>query len=130
MLVISTWITSPYHEAARIDYDTVPAYFANVLGGYTIETIIMIGAGYALGKTATGYFSTLLESHETIRTNEEQMSEQLRILDSMAEIYDRVNLIDFERMTERPLKGGTMSELKLDFEVHDHTNNEIDRRKN
>ncbi len=121
MMALSTWLTAPYYEAVRTDYDNVMSYFANVIGGFTIETIIMVAAGFALGRTSTRYFRDMIGNHKTILEHETQMSKQIGILDSMAEIYDRVNLIDFNKMTERSIKGGDNSDIELDFSVNDHT---------
>ncbi len=125
LMLISTWMVSPYFSGMRIDYDTVLSYYLNAIGGYTIETFIMTFAGLALGRLATTYFRDTMIQQEDLVEHETQMTEQLDILDSMAEIYDKVNLIDFHKMTERPLRGADaddkLHEKNLDFSVYDHT---------
>jgi diguanylate cyclase (GGDEF)-like protein len=125
LMILSTWLVSPYFSGMRTDYDTVLAYFLNAIGGYTIETIIMTFAGLSLGRLATGYFRDTMVKQEDLLEHESQMLEQIDILDSMAEIYEKVNLIDFYKMTERPLRGDNdddkLHEKNLDFSVSDHT---------
>ena len=125
LMLLSTWMVAPYFSSMRSDYGTALAYFLNAIGGYTIETIIMTVAGLALGRLATTYFRDTMVQQEDLVKHESQMTEQLDILDSMAEIYDKVNLIDFYKMTERPLRGDNaddkLHKKNLDFAVYDHT---------
>ena len=125
LMILSTWMVAPYFSSMRSDYGTALAYFLNAVGGYTIETIIMTFAGLALGRLATNYFRDTMVQQEDLVQHESRMAEQLDILDSMAEIYEKVNLIDFYKMTERPLRGDNagdkLHEKKLDLSEYDHT---------
>ena len=120
-MVFSVAITTPYYAAVRTDYSTNFAFFANLVGGYTIETIIMAVAGYSLGKITTFYFQQIIEKFKTIREHEQHLKEQMETLDSMAEIYDNVNLLDFESMTEQSLRDGNREVFRFDGEGQTHT---------
>ncbi len=120
-MVISAWMTAPYMVANRADYTDLMPYFLHTVGGYTIETIIMLGAGHSLGVIAIDYFMDTMKKYDTISDREVLLNEQLVLLKSMARIYDLVNLIDFERMTERPLSGSAIDEMPLDLSKYSHT---------
>lgn len=75
-------------------------YFASHSAGYTIETIVMFVAGNGLCKAVSGYYRDLIDDYLTIREHERRTKHQMDLLDSMAEIYDKVNLLDLEK-TER-----------------------------
>lgn len=122
LLCIATWMLSPYMAQNRIDYNSAAEFMANTAGGYTIETIIMGSAGYVLGRLAAGYFRELISQHKLILERESQVREHFNILDSMAEIYDKVNLLDFERKIERPLTGEARAEYTLNIPRQTHTN--------
>ena len=121
LMCTATWMLAPFMAEQRIDYESAAAFMANTAGGYTIETIIMGGAGYALGRLASGYFKDLISQHKLILEREVQAREHFEILDSMAEIYDKVNLLDFDRKIERPMTGGTREEYALDLSKQTHT---------
>ena len=120
-MVFSAWITTPYMVANRGDYADLMPYFLHTIGGYTIETVIMLGAGHSLGVIAIDYFRDTMKKYNTISDREVLLNEQLVLLKSMARIYDLVNLIDFERMTERPLSGTEIDEMPLDLSKYSHT---------
>ncbi len=121
LMMFSIAITAPYYSAVRTDYHSYSSYFANIAGGYTIETIIMAVAGYSIGQLATSYYQQLIEKYKTIREHEQHLKEQMETLDSMAEIYDNVNLLDFESMTEQSLRDGNREVFRFDSEGQTHT---------
>ena len=121
LMGLATWVISPIYSGVRIDFDKPLAYFLNTFGGYTIEMFLMMMAGFALAKLANGYFKDLIEKYKKIKEHEDQMREQMELLDSMAEIYDRVDLIDLKKMTELSLRGGELTENKIDITESDHT---------
>ena len=121
MMVLATWVISPIYAEVRVDFEKPVAYFANTIGGYTIEMFIMMMAGFALAKLAHGYFKELIEKYKTIKEHENHLKEQMELLDSMAEIYDRVDLIDLKKMTELSLRGDELVENKIDITLSDHT---------
>ncbi len=122
LMLIATYLTTPYNIYPYGQYDTFAKTFANRLGGYTIETCIIGSAGLAIYFLTTNYFKTLIKKYKDVKTHEDKIEEQLDILDSIAEIYDKVNLIDFEKMTERPLSDNEKVETKLTPDIQDHTN--------
>ncbi len=122
LLCTATWILSPFMAQQRIDYDSAAAFMANTAGGYTIETVIMGASGYALGRLAAGYFRDLMSNHALVIERESQAREHFAMLDSMAEIYDRVNLIDFEKKIERPLTDESKNVIAIDLPRQTHTN--------
>ena len=104
LMFITTWVTAPY-ETSLIDRFKDPAeYFIDTIGGFTIESIIMFASGYIIGKLTLRYFKRLFSQYELIKDQEKNMEEKMKILDSMAEIYDNVNLIDFVSNTEMSLR--------------------------
>ena len=115
IMSVSTWMTSDYYMNLRTDFDTSFKYFINVFGGYVIETVIMGAAGWGLGKMITGYFYALIDKYHQVKEHEEKMRSHMEILDSMAEIYDNVNLVDFKKMTEMSLRGKEYKKIDLDF---------------
>ncbi|MCR4891542.1 MAG: GGDEF domain-containing protein [Lachnospiraceae bacterium] len=94
LMILSTWLTAPYFTGMETTYDTSVKYFANATGGLTIETIIMVSAGVVLLKHMDRYLKSQILSYQTIQEDETKLREQMELLNSMAGIYDQVNLID------------------------------------
>ncbi|MCR5747917.1 MAG: GGDEF domain-containing protein [Lachnospiraceae bacterium] len=117
----ATWINSPYEAAIRSEYDSSTAYFANTIGGFTIETLIMFVSGYLIGKLTTNYFKNLFLQYKVIEDQEQSMEEKMDLLDSMAEIYDNVNLIDFVNQTEMSLRDEEHKKHGIDLSAQTHT---------
>jgi len=117
---ISTWIESAHYAGIRTDFDTPLSAFVNIFSGLTIEALAMFIAGYALGKATDGYYRKMLGKYKESQSQQEQMREQLDILESMARIYDYVNLIDFKESTEMSLREKELRRLKIE-EGQDHT---------
>ncbi|MBO4337961.1 MAG: response regulator [Lachnospiraceae bacterium] len=74
-MVFATWNMAPYFAERRIDVDTAYAYFASRFGGLTIETIVMIVAGYSLSKIMTTHYKTLIEQYKNLK-KEKDVSER------------------------------------------------------
>ncbi|MBO6148675.1 MAG: GGDEF domain-containing protein [Lachnospiraceae bacterium] len=121
LMGVSSYLTANYFAALRSDYETPFQYFLNAIGGLTIETLIMIIAGYMLGKLSGRYFRELIAKNEAIRGHEKGTKEKMDILDSMAEIYDNVNLINFINSTEMSLREETLVEHGIDMSRQSHT---------
>lgn len=115
LMFITTWITAPYHVVEGTKHGTAVAYFADRMSGFTIETAIMFSAGYALVSLALGYFETLFSQHKQIGENEEAINEKMEIQDSMAEIYEHVDLIDFVNNTEMSLRDPEQKKYPIDL---------------
>ncbi len=119
LLLISIWQNAPYFANVRSDYDTPLAYFIDKTCGYTIELIIMFVSGFIIGNLTLGYFKNLHSQKIVIKEQKKSMNEKIGILDSMAEIYDYVNLIDFVNNTEMSLRDA--SQTKHDIDMNNQT---------
>ncbi|MCR5342159.1 MAG: GGDEF domain-containing protein [Butyrivibrio sp.] len=120
-MAISTWLISPYDSSINSTFDTPFEYFVNTMLGYTIETMVMLVAGLTLTKILYDFFSALMQKNREALENSDRLKEQMNILFSMAEIYDHVNLIDLNSMTETSLNDQSYETYELDFEKHAHT---------
>lgn len=115
LMFLATWITAPYETALRNEYPDSKAYFADIMSGFTIESIIMFSAGFIIGKLTLEYFKNLLAQKIQIIEQDKLMQEKIGILDSMAEIYDNVNLIDFVNNTEISLRDESQTKHGIDL---------------
>ncbi len=115
LMFVATWITAPYDNISNTQYGSVLDYFIYVIGGYTIETIIMTASGYMIGVLTVSFFKTQFEQYEQLEKAEAEMEEKMDILDSMAEIYDNVNLINFVNKTETDLRADELIEKDIDM---------------
>ncbi len=70
----------------------------------TIETGIMVAAGYSLCRLSTSYYRELIEKYRILSDNKRQMNAQMAILESMSEIYEYASLIDLDAMTETAIR--------------------------
>ncbi len=121
LMMTSAWLSAPYEAALRPEYDSVMAYFVDLVSGFTIESVIMFSSGYIIGKLILDYFKGLFEQHNRIMDQEKIMAEKMRLLDSMAEIYDNVNLIDYETQTEQSLRDAEQKKFGIDLNAQTHT---------
>ena len=130
LLVISVWYNSTYFAAVRSDYATPLAFFIDKVSGYTIELILMFVSGYIIGKLTLEYFKNLHSQKIVIKEQKKSMKEKMVILDSMAEIYDHVNLIDFVNNTEMSLRDTTQTRHEIDLNNQSQTlmNQKIDKK--
>ena len=71
-MVFATWHMAPYFTERRLDVETPFAYFASRLGGLTVETIMMVFAGFTLCKMISRYYRELIENNRTIQDQELQ----------------------------------------------------------
>ncbi len=104
MMTASVWIVSPYYAGLRVDFDSAFQYFAGRMGGFTIETVIMVVAGYGLCRISTSYYRELIEKYQILNDNKRQLNEQMAVLESMSEIYAYASLIDLNEMTETTIR--------------------------
>ena len=121
LMVSATWATSSYEAALQTEYEDNIAFFADRLGGFTIESLIMFASGYIIGKLATRYFKKLFSQYQVISEQEKSVTEKMKLLDSMAEIYDNVNLIDFVNNTEMSLRDAEQKKHGIDMSAQTHT---------
>ncbi len=120
LMFITVWMTTPYY-VVRYRYDSVAECFADMIGGYTIETAIMVASGYIICKIITGYLKSIFEQYSINEKQSEVMGEKMEILNSMAEIYDNVNLIDFVENTETSLRSENQDKHGIDLFSQTHT---------
>jgi len=120
VMALGVWLESPHYDSVRSDLSTPLAVFINVFAGCLIEALIMFAAGYALGKATNNYYRKMIGQYAEGHEQQEKLQEQLDILDSMAEIYDFVNLIDFTESTEMSLREETLHKIGIK-EGQDHT---------
>ena len=121
LMGIAAFLTAPYYYALRGDYSNAAAAFADRMSGFTIEYIIMYAGAFIIGKLTINYFKQLFAQNEIIRSQEKSMKERFDLLDSMAEIYDRVNLLDFIAKTEMSLRDTELKRIPMDKETQTHT---------
>ncbi len=120
-MTVSTLLTSPYEASLRNDYADSASYFKDVISGFTIESVIMFVSGFIIGKLTLEYFKELFSQHTVILEHERSVAEKVEILDSMAEIYDNVNLIDFVNNTEMSLRDSGQEKHGIDMSAQTHT---------
>lgn len=117
---VSLWLEAPHYAEIRADFATATGAFINIFAGCTIEALIMFAAGFALQKATGNYYRRMISQYAETLEDEERMQEQLDILDSMAQIYDFANLIDFSESTEMSLREETLRKIPI-AEGQDHT---------
>ncbi len=121
LMFITTWLTAPFEAAMRTEYENASEYFLDMMSGFTIETIIMFASGYIIGKLTLEYFKTLFGQYKLIGEQDRSMKEKMELLDSMAEIYDNVNLLDFVNNTEMSLREAEQKKHGIDMSAQTHT---------
>lgn len=118
---ISTWLEASHYAEVRLDFASPMAGFVNIFAGCTIEALLMFVAGYALGSVTGKYYRRMISEYTEGQNQRAKMQEQMDILESMAEIYDYVNLIDFNESTEMSFREERLKKLVIE-EGQDHTN--------
>ena len=121
IMIIAAWCTSPYYASLRSDGITVTERFLGVLATYTIESILIGLTGYLISNNSISHMQKLHEQYKNAKDHELDLIEKMEILDSMAEIYDNVNLINFINSTEMSLREEVLVERPIDMTVQDHT---------
>lgn len=127
-IIFSVYLMAPRYTLLRNDYETVLECFLNIMGGYTIETMAMAIAGYTVCKYITKYLKHIFDENATIRDAQQKMNTQLKIQESMAKIYDTVNLIDFDTMTEKALSDLDSQEYSVEGHAHSKMNHRIRKK--
>ena len=121
LMIMTTALTAPYYAATQTEYATPKAYFLDVIGGFSIESSIMILSGFTIVHLTVNFLRDLTKQHMEIKKHEIEMQEKMRILDSMAEIYDNVNLLDFNTSTEMSLRDKNQTKHGIDMTKQTHT---------
>ncbi len=120
VMAFGIWLEAAHYAAIRTDFATPLAGFINIFSGCTIEAVIMFAAGHALSKATNNYYRKMIGQYAEAQVQKHTLQEQLDILDSMAEIYDYVNLINFSDSTEMSLREETLHKLPI-APGQDHT---------
>ena len=121
LMLLATFLTAHHELVMRPEYNDVAAYYSDVAGGFTIESVVMFASGLMLLKLTAGYYKSIFEQHKKILQQDEEVKEKMGILDSMAEIYDNVNLIDFVSNTEMSLRDDSQTKHGIDLSAQTHT---------
>ena len=122
LMFVTTLVSAPYRASFRTEYaGNIPAYFRDIFGGFTIESIIMFAAGHIIGKLTLDYFKGLFDQYKLINEQKSSMKEKMELLDSMAGIYENVNLIDFVDHTEMSLRDEKQEKHNIDMSTQTHT---------
>lgn len=120
-MFITVAAVSKYKAGFQTEFSTPLNYFQNIIAGYTIETIILFFSANAISKTTINYLKQLYDNQKQLLSNENLMKEQLNILNSMSEIYNYMNLIDFENSTVISYESGNTKTEKSYFDEKPHT---------
>lgn len=121
LIVVTTWMTAPYYVSQGSRYENTTSYFLDVMGGLTIETVVMAVSGYLIVNLTVNYFKENFRQYEMIREQKKNVQEKMEILDSMVEVYDNVNLISFVDNTEMSLRDSEQKKHVIDMASQTHT---------
>jgi len=121
LIFLTTWLSAAYNSSLDMEHKNAVEFFTDSISGYTIESIVMFASGFMILKLIVGYFKNLFNQHEQIRNQEASLAEKMELLDSMAEIYDNVNLIDFVNNTEMSLRDSEQKKHGIDLSAQTHT---------
>ncbi len=121
LLTASAVIWLPFNAGWQAGLEGSALLISDYLGGVAIETVVMAIAGYVLGATSGRYLREVINKHRELFIKEQQMEERMNILDSMAEIYDNVNLLNFIKGTEMSLRDEELIEIPIDMTKQTHT---------
>ncbi|MCR5282124.1 MAG: GGDEF domain-containing protein [Lachnospiraceae bacterium] len=121
VMFISLLMTAAYDASVRNDFEHAGAYFASVAAGYTIETIILFAATFTMLRLIRAYFKEIFTQNALIRAHEKNMEEKIELLDSMSQIYDHVNLVDYQNSTEMSLRDSNSTKYQIDLDAQRHT---------
>lgn len=121
VMIGTTLEMAPYYVDIIVSFDSTRSYFLDTMGGYTIEMLIMAMSGFLIVKLTEKYFKELFRQQEIIASQEKSEQERMEVLDSMAEIYDNVNLISFVDNTEMSLRDDEPVKHAIDMENQTHT---------
>ena len=120
LMALAMWLKDPSLGGMGVVYAGSSAIAR--ASDLVLEYIFVAAAGYAIVHAIVAYLKELSVLRKPVDELESEASEQMRILKSMADIYERVNLIDFVEMTEMSLREKTLNQIGLDFSKQDHTN--------
>lgn len=79
MMTLSVWLVSPYYAGLRVDFHSAFQYFLGRMGGFSIETVIMVVAGYGLCKVSTTHYRELIYTIQNIARQKKKEEQLIRI---------------------------------------------------
>ncbi|MCR5748098.1 MAG: GGDEF domain-containing protein [Lachnospiraceae bacterium] len=121
LMAVTTWVTAPYEFSYSNGYNSVKECFIDIIGGYTIETLILVAGSLMIANLTVDHFKELFKQYSTVARHETEMEEKIDLLDSMAEIYDNVNLVNFVDNTEMSLRNSDQKKVGIDMHSQSHT---------
>ena len=121
LMLAAMWTTAPSPAGAGASPGDVQSYLLTTMGSFTIGMAALAVAGYLIVKLSSGYFEELFRQQEIIEDQEASARERVEVLDSMAEIYDNVNLISFVDNTEMSLRDPERKKHVIDMPAQTHT---------
>ena len=91
MMTLSVWIVSPYYASLRVDFESAFQYFLGRMGGFSIETVIMVVAGYGLCKVSMTHYQELIYTIQNIALQKQKEAQLIRIsmTDELAGLNNR-----------------------------------------
>lgn len=122
LMALAAWLSNNPSFGSMGFAQVSNSAIAHLISDRLLEYIFVAVAGYAVVHAIIDHLKELGIVHTSGGRQEFEMSEQMRILQSMADIYERVNLIDFVEMTEMSLREKKLNQIGLDFNKQDHTN--------
>ena len=131
LMIVSTYFATAHDFAFRKDFETPLQYFIAKAGGLAIEAVILFVSGYLLTSLIVRHFKALMQQEKLVRQKEAETEEKTVLLDSMAEIYDYVNLISFIDNTEMTLRDkahGGVANMRHGIDVRQQTHTLINQR--
>ena len=121
LMAATTWFAAERDLFLARNFHSVMTYFVDKLGGYSIEVIFMFVSGLILINLVEAHYNALIREQKTVKDQEAENEEKVAVLDSMAEIYDNVNLIDFTEKTEMSLRDRNHVKHVIDLPRQTHT---------
>ena len=115
MMTLSVWLVSPYYAGLRVDFDSAFQYFAGRMGGFTIETAIMVVAGYGLCRISTSHYRELIRTIQDIDEQKKKEKQLIRI--SMTDELTRLNNRRSYDADMESYKEGTLADDFVIFSV-------------
>lgn len=107
MMALSVWLVAPYYASLRVDFSSAFQYFAGRMGGFTIETAIMVMAGYAVCRLYTSHYRELIYTIQSIEAQKEKEKQLIRITmtDELTQLNNRRSYdADVEALRDKALE--------------------------
>ncbi len=120
-MALSTLVTASFYARSSSAYTDPVKYFFNHMWGVTYEAIIFMLAGFLLGRHTIGHYRELVQRNNDVVEQIKETTEKMEILDSMAEIYDKVNMLNFNTNTVISLRDKTRAERGIDLDHQTQT---------